>query len=414
MHRSLTPILAALAVAAIPVSAMGETTISVFHAWPHHAAWQEELAKNFMAEHEDVTITMQAPSTDYDEGFVSVVRQSMAGTAPDVFMVGSHLLAELVARDMVEPLDDLMEGVDMAGLGYTDDALALTQVDGVQYALPWTSSTPVMFYNAELVREAGGDPGAMPETWDETIALAAKIDALGPDTMGMYYTPGDDDWMLQNLLATAGLMPLTEDGTIAFGTERGEEALALFERFHDEGGQDAVANSAARQQMYAGGLGLYFNSTAAVRSFAREIGDRFEWGTAPMPRLVEDGGVASGGMAAVILTDDPQKREAAFEYLLYGTGAEGQTTVVKNTGYMPVNEGALADDKLGAFYEENPAWRTSAQQLDRAYPWFAWPGQNGIRISQLALDTLSAIANDQMSAQEAAQQLTAEIESMLP
>ena len=92
----------------------------------------------------------------------------------------------------------------------------------------------------------------MPTTWDDTIALAAKIDALGDDVMGMYYTPGDDDWMTQNLLATAGLAPITEDGTIAFDTEEGRAAIALFERFHDEGGQTAISNNDARQQMYAG------------------------------------------------------------------------------------------------------------------------------------------------------------------
>lgn len=412
MNR-LTQTVVAGAFALLPLTASAETTLTVFHAWPHHAEWQAQVADDFMAANPDVTLNIQAPSTDYDEGLVSVIRQNMAGNAPDIFMVGSHLLAELVARDMVKPLDDVMEGQDMAALGYSDEALALTQIGGVQYGLPWSSSTPVMFYNAELVERAGGDPHNMPTTWDDTIALAAKIDALGPDIMGMYYAPGDDDWMVQNLLATGGLQPLAEDGTIAFDTEEGRTALALFERFHDEGGQTAIPNSAARQQMYAGGLGIYFNSTAAVRSFEREIGERFEWGTAAMPTLTDDGGVASGGMAAVILTDDPQKREAAFEYLLYGTGAEGQTTIVKNTGYMPVNAGAMADDKLGAFYEENPAWETSAQQMDRSLPWFAWPGRNGVRISQTVVDTLSAIANDQMDSDEAAADLSEKIKGLL-
>jgi multiple sugar transport system substrate-binding protein len=122
-----------------------------------------------------------------------------------------------------------------------------------------------MFYNAELVEQAGGDPSAMPTTWEETIALGARIDALGDDIMGMCYTPGDDDGMTQNLLPSAGLSPITADGTIAFDTEMGRKAIALFERFHEEGGQTAISNNDARQQMYAGKLGLYFNSTAALR-----------------------------------------------------------------------------------------------------------------------------------------------------
>ena len=406
MRRLLPLTLVAMAAPALAQ----ETEITVLHAWPHHAEWQQQLADDFMARNPDIKVTMQAPSADYDEGLVSVIRQDMAGTAPDLFLVGSHLLGEVAARDLAPPMDDVMAGRDMAALGYTDAALALTQVDGVQVGLPWTSSTPVMFYNTELVREAGGDPDAMPTTWEETIALAKAIDDLGDDIEGIYYPPGDDDWMVQTLFATAGLAPM-EDGTLALETDLGRDAFALYERFHDEAGQEAITNAEARQLMFAGQLGLYFNSTAAVRSFSQEIGDRFEWNTAPMPTLVEGGGVASGGMAAVILAEDPAIREAAMEYILYATGPEGQATVVQNTGYMPVNTGAEAI--LADFYAENPAWRTSATQMDRSLPWFTWPGQNGIRISQEVVDALGAVANGQQSSEEAADRLVEEIGQLI-
>jgi len=404
---------AAVAATITVAAARADTTVTVFHAWPHHAEWQQQVADDFMAQNPDVSIEMQAPSTDYDEGFVSVIRQSMAGRAPDVFMVGSHLLGELAARELAPPLDDVLAEHDLEALGYPDSVLALTRVEGEQVGLPWTSSTPVMFYNAELVRRAGGDPDAMPTSWDATIALAARIDALGDDIMGMYYPAGDDDWLLQNLLANAGLAPITEDGTIALATAQGREAMRLFERFHDEGGQQAVTNGDARRQMYAGRVGLYFNSTAAVRSFEREIGERFDWRTAPMPTLVPDGGVASGGMAAVILATDPQVREAAFDYILYGTGPEGQDTIVRATGYMPIHPGAMAKDRLGGFYADHPAWRTSAEQIDRAYPWFSWPGDDGVRISQLSVDALEAVANDQTGADAAAAALADEIRALI-
>lgn len=407
----LSALLTCLALlAATPAAA--ETDLSVFHAWPAHDAWQTEIATRFTRQHPDVRITFQASAPDYNEGFVSVIRQELAGRPPDVAMVGSQFLRELVARRLVQPLDDVLAGHDMAALGYTPEVLAFTQVDGVQYGLPWTSSTPVMFFNADLVRRAGGDPGNPPRTWNETIALAGRINALGGGVMGMYYSAGDDDWMTQNLLATAGLAPVGADGTIAFDTPGGRAALATFARFGKEGGQVAVSDTDARQQMFAGKLGMYFNSTAAVRQFEREIGGRFPWGTAPMPVLVPGGGVAAGGMAAVILTRDPAKRRAAFDYLLYGTGPEAQAVVVQNTGYMPVNRGALP--LLAAFYAEHPAFATSAGQIDRAFPWFGWPGRNGPQISQIVLDAMSAIANDREGADEAARTLTDQIKAQLP
>ena len=399
-------------VLALASPARAQTALTVYHAWPAHAVWQTQIATQFMARHPDVKITFQAPASDYNEGLISVIRQELTGHPPDVFMAGSQFLRELVARKLVEPLDDVMAGKDMAALGYTREVLAFTQVDGVQVGLPWTSSTPVMFFNADLVRRAGGDPARLPGTWDETIALAAKINALGGGVMGMYYSAGDDDWMTQNLLATAGLAPLSRDGKLAFDTPGGREVLATFERFHTQGGQVAVSDTDARQQMFAGKVGMYFNSTAAVRSFEREIGNRFKWGTAPMPVMAPGGGVAAGGMAAVILTKDPAKRRAAFDYLLYGTGPEAQALIVQNTGYMPVNQGAIA--VLKDFYAQHPAFATSAAQIDRAYPWFGWPGRNGPRISQIVLDNMSAIANRKETSDEAAQAMTKEIAAQLP
>ena len=393
-------------------AASAQTTLSVYHSWPAHDGWQTEIATRFSKQHPDIRITFQASAPDYNEGLVSVIRQALAGSPPDVFMVGSQFLRELVARHMVEPLDDVMQGHDMAALGYTKEVLAFTQVDGLQYGLPWTSSTPVMFYNADLVRRAGGNPQALPKTWDETVALAAKINALGGGVMGMYYTAGDDDWMTQNLLATAGLDPIGKDGTLTFDTPLGRAALAQFARFHKQGGQVAISDTDARQQMYAGKLGMYFNSTAAVRSFEREIGARFAWGTAPMPVMVEGGGVAAGGMAAVILSKDPAKRHAALEYLLYGTGPESQALVVQNTGYMPVNQ--LALPLLQGFYAEHPAFATSAGQIGRAHPWFGWPGRNGPQISQVVLDAMSAIANGLVNSDTAASTMSGQIKALLP
>ena len=163
--------------------------------------------------------------------------------------------------------------------------------------------------------------------------------------------------------------------------------------------------------MFAGKLGMYFNSTAAVRSFEREIGSRFGWGTAPMPAMVEGGGVAAGGMAAVILAKDPAKRRAAFDYLLYGTGPDAQALVVQNTGYMPVNQKALP--VLKSFYDEHPAFATSAGQMSRAHAWFGWPGRNGPRISQIVLDGMSAIANGRESSDAAASAMSDQIKVLL-
>lgn len=396
---------------ALPVAAAAQAELSVLHAFSSHSPWQQELAARYTAENPEVTFAFQVPAETYDEALVSVIRQSLTGDLPDVYLVGAHLLPALVARDLVQPIDDLLAGADPVAEGYAPETLEMARVDGVLYGLPWTSSTPVTFFNADLVSQAGGDPANMPTDWDGLIELAARIDALGPDIIGMYWETGTDDWMTQNLLRSEGVDIVTAEGELAFDSEEGVAAVDLFRRFHEEGGQEPIDQASARQQMYAGQMGFYFVSTAAVRSFDREIGDRFEWATAPIP-VAEGAGVVSGGMVAVILAEDPAERAAAFDYIRFGTGAESQAFVVENTGYMPVNLEAVP--LLEAFYTANPSWETSVAQIANSKPWFAWPGENAVRISQVVVDDMTALANGQMDTAATVAAMATEIRALLP
>jgi multiple sugar transport system substrate-binding protein len=411
MFRQL---IAALAIVAmiLPNPAFAQTTLSVLHAFASHSPWQQELAKRYTALHPDVAFSFQVPADTYDNALVSVIRQSLTGEMPDIYLVGAHLLPALVARGLVEPVDDLLAGADLASEGYAPETLAMAKVDGKLYGLPWTSSTPVVFFNQDLVVKAGGDPKNIPKDWNGLIALAGKIDALAPDVMGMYFELGTDDWMTQNLLRSENVDLVSADGkTLAFDTPQGVAAVDLFRRFHTEGGQEPIDQPSARQQMYAGKMGFYFVSTAAVRSFDREIGKRFTWGTAPIP-LVNGGGVVSGGMVAVILSKDPTKRKAAFDYIRFGTGAESQAFIVQNTGYMPVNLKAVP--MLDAFYAEHPAWKTSVLQLPNSRPLLAWSGENGVRISQAFVDGMTALANGQTDAAQTVAALAEQVKALLP
>ena len=100
--------------------------------------------------------------------------------------------------------------------------------------------------------------------------------------------------------------------------------------------------------------------------------------TAALPLMSPDGTLSSAGMVAFILTKDPAKRQAALDYLLFGTSAESQAWVVLNTGYMPSNTGALRADLLGDFYRDNPAFYTSVTQIPRARAWLGWPGEYAV------------------------------------
>jgi multiple sugar transport system substrate-binding protein len=264
-------------------------------------------------------------------------------------------------------------------------------------------STPIVYVNAELVARAGGDDAPFPGDWDGLIGLAHRIDGLGPDIDGMYYGLGVDDWTTQALILNQGGSLLTPDETdIAFDGPQGIEALRLFRRFRAEGGQPAIGDESARQQFVAGKLGILIASTSGVRGLETDIGGRFPLKTARLPLAVrERGRLPTGGMAGVILTADPEKRAAAWAYLQFATGPEAQTLMVQKSGYTPVTSLALGPNHLGDFYREHPNWSTGVEQIPVSVPWTAWPGPNGVEIAQALLDTMSALAQDRLTPDEA-------------
>lgn len=414
--KTIATILAAgitAALAAFPAKA--ETKLDVYYAWAEHEVIHKPIADRFMAEHPDVKISFRAAAPSYDEAVQTLIRQSMAGELPDVHYVGFNVLRPLVTRGLVKPIDDLVAADHLSDKGYTDQILSLAKIDGHVYGLPFAMSTPVVYFNADLVKKAGGDPAKIPTDWNDFIALAAKIGALGDGTSGMYYQLGSDDWTTQNLVRNfGGQMMDDRESDIAFDGPAGQAAVKLFKRFHTDGAQPAIDSNAARQLFTSGKLGFFFASAGSVSGFEKEIGDRFALKTAQQPLGADNATMPTGGMVAVILTDDKAKRAAAWDYLKFATGPEGQSMVVPNTGYMPTNTLALDKDHLAGFYDTHPNWYTSVLQTPRARPWFSWPGDNGVEIGQVLRDGMTAIALGSKEPEAALADMATEVRALLP
>ncbi|RVC63443.1 ABC transporter substrate-binding protein [Mesorhizobium sp. M4B.F.Ca.ET.088.02.2.1] len=412
--KTVAMILAA-GVAAAAMPAQAETKLNVYYAWPEHEVIHKPIADRFMADHPEIKISFRAAAPSYDEAVQTLIRQSMAGELPDVHYVGFNVLRPLVTRGLVKPIDDLVAADHLADKGYTEQILSLARIEGHLYGLPFAMSTPVVYYNADLVKQAGGDPDKVPTDWDSFVALAGKVGALGNGTSGMYYQLGSDDWATQNLVRNfGGQMMNDKESDIAFDGPAGQAAVKLFKRFHTDGAQPAIDSHAARQLFTSGKLGFFFASAGSVSGFEGEIGDRFKLRTAKQPLGAEDATMPTGGMVAIILPDDPAKRAAAWDYVKFTTSPEGQSIVVPNTGYMPTNTLALDKDHLAGFYDKHPNWYTSVLQTPRARPWFSWPGDNGVQIGEVLRDEMTAIALGSKEPEAALADMVSEVRALLP
>ena len=381
-----------LLTAAIALAATGahaQTEIRVHYAIPTiWADTQEALAEAFMAANPDIEVVFGGPAESYAEGVQRLLRESVAGTLPDVAYLGLNRWRILEARGLTQPLDPFIgDASAFAAAGFTPALRSLGQYRGQQHALATSASSLVMYVNPELVERAGGSMEDFPTTFDGVIELAARIDALGDTVDGIWVDR--HDWRFQSLLGSHGGRPMTPDESdIAFDDEAGIAAATLYRRFADEAGMKSYIDDQARQAFPAGTLGIMLESSSLLTRFTQAAGDRFDVTVKPLPVAAEDPGAVyfpTGGSAIVMLTDDPDKQQAVWEYVQFVTGPEGARIVVENTGYAPTNALVLEDEAyLGAFYADNPNALVAHTQVARyAGPWYAYPGAEGVAVTDL-------------------------------
>ncbi|OWW00361.1 ABC transporter substrate-binding protein [Rhizobium sp. R693] len=418
--KHFTQILAAAAVAmTVALPARAETTLTVHYPMPgFFKDVMDTISKRFMEENPDIKIQFANPSATYEEGIQTIMRQAGTPEMPDLTFIGLNRLRMANERDIPVDMGPLIaKDKSMAEQGFSDNILKLAQVNGKQVGLAFATSNPIMYYNADLLKAAGANPDNPPKTWDEVIELGARIKALGNGVASIDFRWQGDDWMFSALLFGAGGKMLSEDeSSVAFDGAEGRKAMTIIERMVKEAGMPVFTKAAGEQAFVAGKVGFAFQTTGALRNTIKNVGGKFDLRTAEIPLIDPvNGKLPTGGNAVVILTHDPAKQDAAWKFAKFAAGPYGASVVVPGTGYVPNNElAAKSPDYLGDFYKQNPLFQAGLKQMPRMIPWYAFPGANGVRVTQTIVDNTSRVVDQSATPQEALDDAADEVKRLLP
>ena len=109
------------------------------------------------------------------------------------------------------------------------------------------------------------------------------------------------------------------------------------------------------------------------------------------------------------------KRAAAWKFLRFSTGPEGQAMMVKNTGYLPCNQIAIDDPQyLAGFYKANPLFVPAVRQIPISVPWYAFPGSNSVRVTQTMVDNIARVVEQKATPEQVLPDMVAEVRRLLP
>ena len=133
----------------------------------------------FQQANPSVTILHESiPFDDFNN--VLQARIGQGDSTPDVFTADMPAVSALVERGFLMDLTDAVGDISGSHLPASMDAVT---VDGRIYALPVSTSTMVMYYNVDLLEQAGLElPGRTPEdrlTWEQVIDMATEAQDAG-------------------------------------------------------------------------------------------------------------------------------------------------------------------------------------------------------------------------------------------
>ncbi|MGF3055541.1 ABC transporter substrate-binding protein [Microbacterium sp. YY-01] len=154
-------------------NADGVTTIEFWHRTftPVENEWYADVVKKFNEAQDKIKVVdTEIPADAWDQKMKAA---QAAGKAPDIYTFSASIndavnAGQLHALNDIVPQDKLDEIIEQAQ--------PISQIDGTYYAYPLLlEPQTVLFWNKEMLDNAGVDSANGPETWDDLMAACAKI-----------------------------------------------------------------------------------------------------------------------------------------------------------------------------------------------------------------------------------------------
>nr|WP_197092939.1 sugar ABC transporter substrate-binding protein [Haloferax gibbonsii] len=373
--------------------------------------------ENNAAFESEYDVDVEFTSVTWDNARQTVNNRVDGGQAPDVSRWPARWIPQLVGKDALEPVDDLMDGE--FGEKFAEGVANGTMYNGSHYGVPWAASNKCLYYNKDAFEAAGLDPeNPTLDTWEDMLAAAkaltesdeVSIPALGLagadaiETGSQYYhyhwSHGAD------LVNDEGMPVVNSDGAV--------EALSFYTDLHLEHGvtQSSPLSSTRqdiRQLFENGDLGMVIGHvyTGLNITESQENGEvEFDYGIVQVPE-------GPAGRYSLFTIDtlgifsQSEHKDVARDLIRFYFDEERRFQYSKQKGFLPVVE-AVGERE---YFSESKNWGpfVEAGQYARARPKLSNFSQFNDRMVQAIQEALA----DQKSPQKALNDAQSDLEDAM-
>ncbi len=302
--------------------------------------------------------------TDYN---TQIQADFIGKTAPDVFYVDGNMFPFYSQLGVMEPLDP----AEMEADKYYENLIgAFTAEDGTLYCIPKDVSTLALYYNIDLLEEAGYTADDIPATYEEMpeflSALQAKMDELyGPNQIAAM-TYNQDLSRNIPILTNGGAEICDAEGNSTLSNPDVVANLEFMLNFVHEGLWKTPAD------MGLGWNGEVFGTGKAVimeegnwvyGTLVKDYSDiNFGVKTMPTYKGVEASMSFTVGYG---IFSGSENKELAKEWIKYACGIDGMNTWCSDAGCLP----SRPDVAEAMDVESDPVWAMHSEMTSIAIPW---------------------------------------------
>ncbi len=332
-----------------PVAAQSEpTTIT----WLTLSEWGGDINKvvsDFEAENPDINIELE--QVPFNALFEQIqVRLNAQSTTPDVITVDVPLVAGYGLRGWLLPLDDAF--TDEQRADWLPSAVEAGSYNGALIAAPVSTSTQLLFYNAEIFEAAGLTPPGPDDrlTWEQIAEIASQLTADQDgdgvtDVWGFNWEQTNRIYQLQPLPVSLGGTAIGEDGLTVDGVINSEAWIRAFTYYSDMFNVLRVApkdDTIPVPDLFASGnLAMMVAGPWNINRFNREPLP-FAWGVSRHPYFADGEIVTPTGSWHIGVNANTEHADAAKRFVSWiSTGIGAETWWRDGSGDFPAQQSVL-------------------------------------------------------------------------
>lgn len=354
-------------------------TVEFWYAFgdPKRGGWIQAKADAFNKTHPNIKVvpTFKGSYRETLQAAILAARQGKPPALVQIYEIGSQLALD---SGIFQPVGEI---APFDTSDYIKPVLNYYTINGKVNSIPFNSSSPVLYYNKDLMTKAGLDPNKPPMTFGELTAACAKVAAanLGVKCFGMNL----HSWFFEQWMAEQGaLLANNSNGRkgrpteVLLTSEPAKRIVSWLKYMNDKGyytytgkledwdGSDAIFTS--------GKVVFHITSTADIGNIgdeAKKTGFQMGVGMLPIPDGVKRNGVVIGGASLWISKGiSKEQAKAALDFTLFMTGTENMAEWHKLTGYYPVRLSSIELLRKEGWLKTNAPQLVAFNQLLQTIP----------------------------------------------